>query len=71
MKAVSKETLKRVNEEFPTLSWADEELEELVAPRYGLITGFQELLQEIEKLRTLDLGETGPAGAVHRVKEPR
>ena len=44
------------------------ELDELAAPRFGIITGFQSLLTELEALRRLDLGETPPAGPLRFTK---
>ena len=64
MKPISRKTLRRITEGFPTLEWPDEELEDLVSPKQGIITGFQEILEEMEALEKIDLGETGPAGAV-------
>jgi hypothetical protein len=69
MKPPSKETLRRITEEFPTLPWADREIEELVAPRFGIITGFAELLDEIEALGRRDLGAAGPAAALRAPRE--
>ncbi len=36
--------------------WPDTELEELIDPKLGIITGFGDLLDELEKLRRTDLG---------------
>lgn len=70
MKPVAKETLVRMVEELATHPWSEAELDELVAPRFGIITGFQGLLTELETLRRLDLGETPPAGPL-RAAKPR
>ena len=64
MKRLTKDTLRRVTQEFPTLDWADGELEELVTPRFGAITGFQRFLESVEQLVKIDLGETGMAGNI-------
>jgi hypothetical protein len=64
MKPPSKETLDRITREFPTLPWDDREIAELVAPQFGIITGFAEMLGEIEDLSRRDLGAVGPAAAL-------
>ena len=66
MKTPRKETLRRIVEEFPTLPWGDAELGELVAPRYGIITGFGAMLRDVEALAKRDLGGIGPAAAMRR-----
>ena len=62
MDPVSKETLERMMKEFPSQEWSQAELEELVAPRYGIITGFQAVLEDIRFLQEFDLEDIGPAG---------
>ena len=62
MRPISKETLKRMISELPAFDWSGEELGELVAPRYGIITGFQDILEDIRRLQELDLEDIGPAG---------
>ena len=69
MKPVTKETLSSVVGELAAHPWGEAELDELVAPRHVIITGFQGLLEELEALRRLDLGETPPAGPL-RVTKP-
>ncbi len=64
MKRVSKETMLRITEEFPTVRWSERDLEELVAPKYGLITGFHRFLEEVEAIANVDLGESGVAGVL-------
>lgn len=59
MKTLRKETLQRINEEFPSFSWDSSELEELVDPKLGVITAFSEILEQIETIMALDLGEIG------------
>ena len=61
MEPVSKATLHRIIEQFPTVAWSDEDLDELVAPKYGVITGFSTLIEEIATLMSIDLGAVGPA----------
>ena len=64
MKPVSMETLTGIVEEMPSFSWDRAALDELVRPKFGIITGFQGLLDGIECLRKVDLGAIGPAGMV-------
>lgn len=61
MEPVSKATLRRIVEQFPAVPWDDAELDELVAPQYGVITGFGVLFADIEMLMSIDLGATAPA----------
>jgi len=59
MKALRKETLLNIVEEFPSFTWDQSILEELIDPKLGVITAFGEILDEIETILSLDLGETG------------
>ena len=68
MKPLTRETLAGMVEELATHPWSEAELDELVAPRFGIITGFQGLLTELEALRAMDLGETPPAGPLRPAK---
>jgi hypothetical protein len=48
-------------------SWAvteDAEISELVDPRLGIITGFQDLLDQLEVLRKVDLQAIPPAADI-------
>lgn len=64
MHPTNKVTLSRVLQELSCHPCGDDELEELISPQMGVISGFQDLLNELEQLRTLRLGELPPAGAV-------
>ena len=59
---LTKTTLQRILAEFPTYDWSDKELEELVSPKYGIITGFQKMIGDVRKLIETDLKEIEPAG---------
>ena len=61
MKTLRKETLLNIVEEFPSFRWDQGVLEELIDPKLGVITAFGEILDEIETLMSLDLGEIGLA----------
>ena len=59
---LTKTTLQKIIAEFPTHEWSDRELEELVAPKYGIITGFQKLNADTRELLKTDLKDIEPAG---------
>ena len=63
MKRLELPTLTRLCEELAAHPWTESELGELVDPRLGIITGFQDLLDELEALRQVDLGDLPPAQA--------
>ena len=53
-----------IRDQLGSYAWDDTEIEELVDPKLGIITGFQELLDQLECLRRIDLGSTPPAGDI-------
>lgn len=59
---LTKTTLQSIMAEFPTHEWSDKELEELVAPKYGIITGFQKINEDARKFIEIDLKDIEPAG---------
>lgn len=59
--AVTKETLWRIVTELPALPWAERDLTELLTPGAGVITGFQEFVEEAKALAAIDLDDTPPA----------
>ena len=59
---LTKATLQNILAEFPTHDWSVQELEELVSPKYGVITGFQEIIDDIRQLADTDLKNIEPAG---------
>ena len=63
MERPTKELLVQMQATFPTFEWSDVELDDLVRPSFGLITGFPELLIEIDRMCARDLGDLWPAGA--------
>ncbi|MCP4876212.1 MAG: hypothetical protein GY896_12170 [Gammaproteobacteria bacterium] len=67
MKKLSKETLIGIRDQFGSYAWDDAEISELVDPRLGIITGLQELLDQLEVLRSIDLGSTPPAADITEV----
>jgi hypothetical protein len=66
MKKLQKQTLIDMRDQLGGYAWDDAEISELVDPRLGIITGFQDLLDELEELRRIDLGSIPPAGDINR-----
>ncbi|MDH3636069.1 MAG: hypothetical protein OES20_15315 [Gammaproteobacteria bacterium] len=64
MKKLDKKTLLGIRDQFGSYAWDDAEISELVDPKLGIITGFQELLDQLEILRKIDLEATPPAGDI-------
>jgi hypothetical protein len=64
MQKLDKKTLLGIRDQLGSYAWDDSEIEELVDPKLGIITGFQELLDQLECLRRIDLGLTPPAGDI-------
>ena len=61
MQKLTKDTLVGICTQMASHRWSDAEINELVDPQLGIITGFQDLLRELEQLRKIDLGTTPPA----------
>ncbi|UVK48381.1 hypothetical protein BPNPMPFG_008047 (plasmid) [Mesorhizobium sp. AR07] len=64
MQRLTKATLTGICTQMASHSWSEAEIDELVDPRLGMITGFQDLLDELEQLRKIDLGTTPQAMSV-------
>jgi hypothetical protein len=64
MQKLDRNTLLGIRDQLGSYAWDDSEIEELVDPKLGIITGFQELLDQLESLRKTDLGSTPPAGDI-------
>ena len=64
MKKLQKDTLLGMRDQLASYAWKDEEISELVDPRLGIITGFQDLLDQLDHLRKVDLGSTPPASHI-------
>jgi len=64
MNKLEKKTLLGVRDQLGSYAWEDAEIDELVDPKLGIITGFQELLEQLEGLRKIDLGSIPPAGDI-------
>ncbi len=64
MKKLQIETLTGIRDQLASFAWDDTELNELIDPKLGIITGFQDLLDQLEILRQVDLGDTPPAAEI-------
>ena len=69
MKKLQKETLIGMRDQLASYAWKDEEISELVDPKLGIITGFQDLLVQLDHLRLVDLGSTPPASDIQPAVE--
>ena len=63
------DTLADMRDMLAAFDFSDEELSELVDPQLGIITGFSDLLEQLELLRKMDLGATPPALGITSVKD--
>lgn len=66
MKKLTKQTVTNICAQMASHKWTEDELDELVDPKLGIITGFQDLLEELDTLRQIDLGTTPPAQSVQK-----
>lgn len=64
MRTLDERTLRAVRDEMAALRWSDADIAGLVNPGHGVISGLQQLLQELDRLRRVDLGTVPPAEAV-------
>ena len=64
MQKLEKKTLIGIRDQLASYAWDDSEIAELADPKLGIITGFQDLLEQLEYLRKIDLGSTPPAGDI-------
>lgn len=64
MKKVQQQTLIGMRDQLGGYAWRDAEISELVDPKLGIITGFQDLLDQLEVLRKIDLQALPPAGDI-------
>ena len=64
MQKLTKATLNGICTQMAAHHWSDAEITELVDPQLGIITGFQDLLNELDALRQVDLGTLPPAMSV-------
>lgn len=64
MEKIQQQTLIGMRDQLGGYAWNDAEISELVDPRLGIITGFQELLDQLEVLRKIDLHSIPPAADI-------
>ncbi|MDH3759601.1 MAG: hypothetical protein OEU50_01380 [Gammaproteobacteria bacterium] len=64
MDKIQKQTLIGMRDQLGGYAWRDAEISELVDPRLGIITGFQDLLDQLEVLRKIDLQAIPPAADI-------
>jgi len=64
MKPLEKQTLIGMRDQLGGYAWDDSEISELVDPQLGIITGFQDLLDQLEVLRQVDLEAIPPAADI-------
>jgi hypothetical protein len=64
MRKIDRQTLLGIRDQLGSYAWDDAELDELVDPKLGIITGFQDLLDQLEQLRHIDLEAIPPAGDI-------
>ena len=64
MKKLEKATLIGMRDQLGGYAWQDDEISELVEPKLGIITGFQDLLEQLEDLRKIALEAIPPAGDI-------
>ena len=66
MEKIQKKTLIGMRDQLGGYAWEDAEISELVEPRLGIITGFQDLLDQLEVLRKVDLQAIPPSADIPR-----
>ena len=54
-------TFTGIRDSFAAHDFTETELNELVDPQMGIITGFADLMTQLDALRQMDLGATPPA----------
>jgi hypothetical protein len=64
MQKLDRNTLLGIRDQLGSYAWEDAEIDELVDPKLGIITGFQDLLDQLEQLRKVDLEAIPPAGDI-------
>jgi len=66
MEKLTKSTVTGICTQMTTHPWRGTEISELIDPKLGVITGFQDLLEELDALGQVDLGTLPPAGSVQK-----
>lgn len=58
--------LQSLNDTLLDRRWTDEELQDLVMPRFGVVSSFASMSRHLAQIRAKDLGDTPPAVAVSK-----
>lgn len=66
MEKLTRSTVTGLCTQMASHPWTDAEIDELIDPKLGVITGFQTLLEELDALGSVDLGTLPPAGSVQK-----
>lgn len=61
MDRLQKDTIDKMTRQLASFRWGEAEIRELVDPKMGVITSFQDLLDSLDRLRRVDLGDVPPA----------
>jgi hypothetical protein len=61
LRKLEKQTLLSVRDELAALPWSDADIAGLIDANHGVISGLQQLLYELDKLRRVNLGTIAPA----------
>jgi hypothetical protein len=71
MKRLEKTTLVAIRDQLAGYNWHDQELDEIVAPKFGIITPLQTLLDDLGRLRGHHLGSLPPEEPLRPRKSAR
>ncbi|MER9664791.1 hypothetical protein [Mesorhizobium sp. M0159] len=53
-------TLEAMNAEFFGSRWDKKDLEQLVAPTFGVVSSFEKVISDLHRIVSKDLGQVGP-----------
>ncbi|BCH19099.1 hypothetical protein [Mesorhizobium sp. L-2-11] len=53
-------TLRAMNAEFFGGRWDDKDLEQLVAPTFGVVSSFEKVILDLQRIVNKDLGQVTP-----------
>ncbi|MBY2994924.1 hypothetical protein HF263_27075 [Rhizobium leguminosarum] len=53
-------TLKATNTEFFDNRWDEKDLEQLVAPTFGVVSSFEKVISDLQRIVSKDLGQVAP-----------
>ncbi|WP_159587756.1 hypothetical protein [Chelativorans xinjiangense] len=64
MSKVTFETLRALNREMFGGRWSEDDLRQLVDPRFGVVSDFESMLHGLERILDKDLGDLPPDSPV-------